>query len=109
MIDKLPSPGSAPGKSSSTTPYRTDFLPSVDSLARPDELFSRPPYHLVVNDLGRQKIEIQSSHTKSLQLLSGYLQRWCRINHNDTRNVRVSPHPLQQHVCIYTSIRQVDQ
>ncbi len=68
-------------------PPKVEFLPSAESLPRPDELLSRPPYHLIVYDLGRQKIEIHCSHSRSLQLLSEYLKRWCRVNHNDTRNV----------------------
>ncbi len=68
--------------------YKVDFLPDVNSLPRPDELFLRPPYHLIIQDLGRQRIEISCSHTPSLQLLAEYLKRWCRINHNDSRKVR---------------------
>jgi hypothetical protein len=63
------------------------YLPSAATLPRPDELFLRPPYHLIVAG-GDREIEIQSSHSPSLQLLADYFQRWCRANHQDTRSVR---------------------
>ncbi|KAK3329886.1 hypothetical protein B0H66DRAFT_542286 [Apodospora peruviana] len=62
-----------------------EFLPSVPSLPRPDELFLRPPFHLHMMASNRE-IEIQCSHSPSLQLLANYLKRWCRVNHHDTRN-----------------------
>jgi len=66
--------------------YPVEFLASASSLPRPDELFLRPPFHLVVHDLGRQKVEVLGSHSPSLELLADYLKRWCRTNHHDTRN-----------------------
>lgn len=62
------------------------FLPTVTSLPRPDELLLRPPYHLQMRS-SKGWIEIQGSHSPSLQLLADYLKRWCRVNHQDTRNV----------------------
>ncbi|KAK3300695.1 uncharacterized protein B0H64DRAFT_414521 [Chaetomium fimeti] len=62
-----------------------EFMPDVASLPRPDQLFLRPPYHLTLFP-GRQKIEIQGSHSPSLEFLAAYLKRWCRLNHADTRN-----------------------
>jgi len=76
----------AAGQAGSTGAYKVDFLTSVGSLPRPDELFLRPPFHLVVHDMGRQKVEVHGSHSPSLQLLADYLKRWCRTNHHDTRN-----------------------
>ena len=67
--------------------HKADIIPSADSLARPDELLLQPPYFLTVSDLGRQRIEVHCSHTGSLRVIADYLKRWCRVNHNDTRNV----------------------
>ncbi|KAK3901011.1 hypothetical protein C8A05DRAFT_35319 [Staphylotrichum tortipilum] len=64
---------------------RVEFLPVVASLPRPDELFLQPPYHLSLSH-GHQHIEVQCSHSPTLQLLADYLKRWCRVNHTDTRN-----------------------
>ncbi|KAK3335844.1 hypothetical protein B0T19DRAFT_20875 [Cercophora scortea] len=63
---------------------KVDFFPNVASLPRPDQLFLKPPYHLTMT-LGRD-IEIQCSHSPTLQFLSDYLRRWCRVNHHDTTN-----------------------
>ncbi|KAK0632726.1 hypothetical protein B0T14DRAFT_491031 [Immersiella caudata] len=76
VVEKTRSP---PVSSSRTV----EFLPNVQSLPRPDELFLRPPYHLTVVP-GHTEIEIQCSHSPSLKVLSEYLKRWCRINHHDT-------------------------
>ena len=75
------------GKSKS----KVEFLPTVASLPRPDELFLRPPYHLVVTGSHGGEIEIQGSHSPSLQLIADYFKRWCRVNPHDTRNVRQPP------------------
>ncbi|KAK4129077.1 hypothetical protein N657DRAFT_639627 [Parathielavia appendiculata] len=68
-----------------STRSKVDFLPNLASLPRPDQLFLQPPYHLTLTH-GRQEIELQCSHSPSLQLLADYLKRWCRVNHADTRN-----------------------
>jgi hypothetical protein len=65
---------------------KVEFLPDVASLPRPDQLLLQPPYHLSLIN-GHQQIELQCSHSPSLQLLADYLKRWCRVNHADTRNV----------------------
>ncbi|KAL2256163.1 hypothetical protein VTK26DRAFT_2089 [Humicola hyalothermophila] len=71
---------------SSQPPAQTsiEFLPSVLSLPRPDELFLKPPYYLTMTVDGQQ-IELQCSHSPSLQLVADYLMRWCRVNHADAR------------------------
>ena len=66
-----------------------EFLPSVESLPRPDLLFLQPPYYLTMV-AGRQNIELQCSHSPSLQLVADYFKRWCRVNHSDTRSVSCS-------------------
>lgn len=65
---------------------KLEYLPSLDSLPRPDELFLRPPYHIIVADYSNKKITVQGSHSPSLQLLGEYMKRWCRINHQDSRS-----------------------
>jgi hypothetical protein len=65
---------------------KLEYLPSLESLPRPDELFLRPPYHMIVADYGKKKIVVQGSHSPSLQLLGEYMKRWCRLNHQDSRN-----------------------
>jgi hypothetical protein len=73
--------------SPATGPPRADNFPDLLSLPRPDELLSRPPYHLIVWGYDGQKVEVQSSHSMSLKLIADYLRRSCRVNHNDTRKV----------------------
>jgi len=63
-----------------------EFLPNALSLPRPDELFLRPPYHLTLVP-GGSELEIQCSHSPTLKVIAGYLERWCRVNHHDTREV----------------------
>ncbi|CAK7217019.1 hypothetical protein SEUCBS140593_003063 [Sporothrix eucalyptigena] len=75
----------ASSSSSELTLPKLEYLPSLDSLPRPDELFQRPPYHLIVADYGNKKIVVQGSHSPSLHLLGEYMKRWCRINHQDSR------------------------
>ncbi|KAK8098510.1 uncharacterized protein PG998_013996 [Apiospora kogelbergensis] len=57
-----------------------ELLPDVGILARPDDLLLKPPYHLVVYDRGSNEVEVHGSHSPSLQFLSEYLKKWCRIN-----------------------------
>ncbi|KND93892.1 hypothetical protein TOPH_01695 [Tolypocladium ophioglossoides CBS 100239] len=58
----------------------SNYLPSAISLPQPDKLLLRPPYHLLVFSRGGSEIEIQSSHSPSLDLLAAYLKKWCRTN-----------------------------
>ena len=91
---KLESSGNATIAEKSPQPQATvpgtlavpEFLPNWESLPRPDDLLLRPPYYLTL-DAGTQQIQIEGSHSPSLKLLSDYLKRWCRVNHNDTRSV----------------------
>ncbi|KAK8053629.1 hypothetical protein PG996_012930 [Apiospora saccharicola] len=57
-----------------------NVLPDCSTLARPDDLLLKPPYHLVVYDRGSTGIEVHCSHSPSLQLLNDYLKKWCRVN-----------------------------
>ncbi|KAI0121681.1 hypothetical protein BJ170DRAFT_132890 [Xylariales sp. AK1849] len=76
-----------PAISEDTTFLTPEFhtLPGCATLARPDELVLKPPYHLVVHDRGTTLVEVQGSHSPSLVLLSEYLKKWCRVNHQDSR------------------------
>ncbi|KAJ6789757.1 hypothetical protein PWT90_06778 [Aphanocladium album] len=53
------------------------FLPTLNDVPRPDILQLQPPYRLIVHDRGNY-IEVQCSHSPSLELLAGYLEKWCR-------------------------------
>ncbi|KAL2136196.1 hypothetical protein VTI74DRAFT_5074 [Chaetomium olivicolor] len=64
---------------------KVEFMPSAASLPRPDLLLLQPPYHLTMTS-SHQCIELQCSHSPSLEFLADYLKRWCRVNHADTRN-----------------------
>jgi len=58
-------------------------LPTLDMLARPDELFlTTTPYILMVELRGNSMIEVQCSHSKSLELLAAYLRKWGKSNPN---------------------------
>jgi hypothetical protein len=74
---------------------KVDYLPTLESLPRPDELLLRPPYHMVVYVSIYSGIEVQGSHSPSLKLLADYLKRWCRANVNDTRSVGAPRHSIQ--------------
>ncbi|CAK7266758.1 hypothetical protein SEPCBS57363_002252 [Sporothrix epigloea] len=67
-------------------PLELQSLPDFDALPPPDELFRRPPYHLIITDYGHSKIVVQGSHSPSLRLLGDYMARWCLINHQDSRH-----------------------
>ncbi|KAI0381099.1 hypothetical protein F5Y04DRAFT_83837 [Hypomontagnella monticulosa] len=68
----------SPAAASSSQP--ADVLPDINMLPRPDELLLKPPYHLVVYGGGEKFIEVQCSHSPTLELLAEYLKKWCRIN-----------------------------
>lgn len=74
--------------SSRDVKHYVDTLPSIEMLARPDELLLKPPYHLTITQTDFTSIEVQGSHSPTLQLLADYLQKWCKTNHQDSRNVR---------------------
>ncbi|KAM7216113.1 hypothetical protein V8F06_008488 [Rhypophila decipiens] len=86
VIDQQTSTSTSIQAAGSSTPQASPYLPTVASLSRPDELLSKPPYHLLLRQSARGFIEIQCSHSPSLQLLAYYFRKWCRVNHQDTRN-----------------------
>ncbi|KAI0164570.1 hypothetical protein GGR57DRAFT_449775 [Xylariaceae sp. FL1272] len=73
-----------------------DIMPDIDTLPRPDDLTMEPPYYLAVHDGGKSLVEVQCSHSPTLEFLSKYLQRFCRINHNDSRKPPVVELKLHQ-------------
>lgn len=68
-------------------PVVVEFLPNVQSLPRPDELFLRAPYYLTVS-AGHDGVEIHGSHSPSLKVIAEYFKKWCRVNHHDSTAVR---------------------
>ncbi|KAI1148178.1 hypothetical protein F4825DRAFT_454750 [Nemania diffusa] len=62
----------------------SDVIPDVETVPRPDDLLLRPPYHLTVYGGGKAFMEVQCSHSATLQFLSDYLVKWSRTNHNNT-------------------------
>ncbi|KAF2972062.1 hypothetical protein GQX73_g1622 [Xylaria multiplex] len=73
-----------------------DIIPDIETVARPDELLLKPPYHLTVRDYNSSTIVVQCSHSPTLQFLSDYLTKWARTNHNNTRKPPLAEIKLQQ-------------
>ncbi|RSL56930.1 hypothetical protein CEP53_006640 [Fusarium sp. AF-6] len=65
-------------------PSTVDYLPDPNTMPKPGTLLQKTPYHLFVYAAGKNKIEIECSHSQTLEVLSEYLKRWCRINPNLT-------------------------
>ncbi|KAI8302768.1 hypothetical protein K4K59_000359 [Colletotrichum sp. SAR11_240] len=68
-------------ETSAKTTTGPDILPRADSLPRPDDLLSKPPYHLFVYARSAHEIEVQCSHSGTLKFLSEYFKKWRRVNH----------------------------
>ncbi|KAL2271398.1 hypothetical protein VTJ83DRAFT_769 [Remersonia thermophila] len=98
VIREGPPSSSSSSKPAPTTRSKVEFLPNAASLPRPDELLLRPPYHLTLSHTG-DGIELQCSHSPTLKLLAEYLKKWCRTNHNDTRNPPAVN--IQLHQCAF--------
>lgn len=64
-----------------------DFLPDPKALPKPGTLLLKPPYHLFVYYSGNNKVEIQCSHTPTLDVLHEYLKKWVKTNPNLTNKV----------------------
>lgn len=76
-----------PGKSKVTEIAASTALPSVHMLARPEVLFaSQVPYHMILQ-ISSGGISVQGSHQPSLQLLKEYLERYAKIDRNDSYKV----------------------
>ncbi|KAI0893151.1 hypothetical protein F4806DRAFT_477164 [Annulohypoxylon nitens] len=55
-----------------------DVFPDINIVPRPDQLLLKPPYHLSVYSLDKTRVEIQCSHSPTLELLADYLKKWCK-------------------------------
>lgn len=68
-----------------TTDILSTTMPSLDELPRPEMLFAaQTPYHLIVKVVHNGMV-VQGSHQGSLELLTGYLQKYTR----DIENISV--------------------
>lgn len=76
-----------------------EFLPDPNNLPKPGTLLLKPPYHLLINSYGGNKLEIQCSHSATLDVLSQYLKRWCKINPNLTTKPPAVDIELNQGTC----------
>lgn len=63
------------------------YLPSLASLPRPEELMAAPPYHIIVHGSGGSELQVQGTHSPSLELMKEYLTKWCRVNPNRSDGV----------------------
>jgi len=76
-------------------PAMTESLPSIHTLARPEELFRKPPYHLIIyNIIHGQEMAVESSHQGSIELIAEYFKRWVKTNHNKTTKVCQNSSPV---------------
>ncbi|EXM27102.1 hypothetical protein V3481_014899 [Fusarium oxysporum f. sp. vasinfectum] len=62
-----------------------DYLPDPNTMPKPSALFQQAPYHLFVYTSASNrscKIEIECSHSQTLEVLAEYLKRWTKTNVN---------------------------
>jgi hypothetical protein len=64
-----------------------DYLPDPNAMPKPGSLLQNAPYHLFVRASSSNNIEIECSHSQTLEVLGEYLKRWTRINPNRTDKV----------------------
>ncbi|KAK7022928.1 hypothetical protein VNI00_016818 [Paramarasmius palmivorus] len=71
---------------SNTQPFehQVERLPTVNALARPNELFLSTAPHILMVHYRTDKITVECSHQPSLELLSNYLTKWNKTNPNDS-------------------------
>lgn len=84
-----------PSSSTTTKPGFT-AMPDLSSQPQPDKLLLEPPYHLVVYGGGKTLVEVLCSHSPTLELLAGYLKRYCKTNNKDVRRPPVVDIQLHQ-------------
>lgn len=70
------------------TKPRVDYLADPATLARPDQLLLKPPYYLHVYGGGGDEVQIEGSHSPSLEMLAEYLKKWAQTNTQRGDNVR---------------------
>ncbi|KAI6088276.1 hypothetical protein F4821DRAFT_92506 [Hypoxylon rubiginosum] len=61
------------------------MMPDVNSQPHPEKLLIDPPYHLVVYGGGKTSVEVQCSHSPTLEFLAEYLKKYCKANAQDVR------------------------
>ncbi|KAI1097863.1 hypothetical protein F4804DRAFT_351053 [Jackrogersella minutella] len=74
----------------------SDVLPGIAVIPRPDQLLLKPSYHLTVYGGSKTKVEVQCSHSPTLELLADYLKKWCKSDFQDTRRPLVVDITLHQ-------------
>lgn len=67
---------------------KIDRLPSLGELSRPNELFAQRAPYILTLDMGNPLI-VRCSHEGSLDLISSYLNRWGRLNTNDSQRKNI--------------------
>ncbi|KAJ4052908.1 hypothetical protein NW760_009352 [Fusarium oxysporum] len=70
-----------------------DYLPDSNTMPKPSALFQQAPYHLFVYTSASNrscKIEIECSHSQTLEVLAEYLKRWTKTNVNRVDKVSIS-------------------
>ncbi|KAI2627555.1 hypothetical protein GGR54DRAFT_589480 [Hypoxylon sp. NC1633] len=84
------------GKDATEPRQSFDPMPDFKMLPKPDELLLKPPYHLVVYGGGNALVEIQCSHSPTLEMLANYLKKWCKVNYQHVHKppaVDIELHP----------------
>ncbi|ESK91319.1 hypothetical protein Moror_2782 [Moniliophthora roreri MCA 2997] len=64
--------------------HQVERLPTINALARPNELFVSTTPHILMVHYRTDKITVQCSHQPSLELLETYLKKWAKTNTNDS-------------------------
>jgi hypothetical protein len=70
-----------------------DYLPDPNTMPKPSALFQQAPYHLFVYNSASNrsyKIEIECSHSQTLEVLAEYLKRWTKTNVNRVDKASIS-------------------
>ncbi|KAL1407864.1 hypothetical protein Q8F55_007300 [Vanrija albida] len=72
-------PAATARSSTAVAPAAPGYIPSLATFPRPEQLLQRAPYHLIVS--WGSTIEIQGTHSPSLEFIAAYLKKWCRSDH----------------------------
>lgn len=75
-----------PTRGASKTSSHVSVIPDIKDIPRPDILLSQQPYHIIVTMSGKS-VQIQSSHSPTLNFLANYLRKWCRTDVSSTARV----------------------
>lgn len=69
-----------------------ETLPDLATIQRPEVLTKSPPYWLIVQQEGRNRVRVEGSHGPSLGILEAYLKKWSRSEVHDVNRVG-DPYP----------------